>query len=57
MFLLFDVTNQGLILGYFPESLGVLIFGVALVLLTVALRALLKRGAKGPDREMEHQAK
>jgi hypothetical protein len=53
MFLLFDVASQSLILGFVPESLGLLIFGVALVLLAIGLRSLLKRGETNIQREVE----
>ncbi len=53
MFLLFDIATQALILGYVPESLEVLVFGVALVLLTVGLRWFMKRGATDIQHEVE----
>lgn len=43
MFFLFDLTNWNLILGFVPESLGLLISGVGLVLLAISLRAVLRR--------------
>jgi len=53
MFLLFDVASQSLILGFVPESFGVLFFGVGLVLLAVGLRWLMKRGEANVHREAE----
>ena len=54
MFFLFEVANQNLLLGFVPESLGLLIFGVGLILLTVALRAVLKRSEKSAKEEIKH---
>lgn len=44
MIYLMQTTNQNLILGFVPESVGILIFGIALVGLTVALRWVFKKG-------------
>jgi hypothetical protein len=41
--ILLQVTNQNLLLGVMPESLGLLIFGIGLVVLTIGLRWILKR--------------
>jgi hypothetical protein len=41
--ILFDATNNNLILGFMPESLGLLIFGVALILFAVGLRRIFNR--------------
>lgn len=41
MFLL-EITNQNLLLGGMPESLGLLIFGIGLISLTIGLRWILK---------------
>jgi hypothetical protein len=49
MFFLFDVTNRNLLLGFMPESLGLLIFGIGLILLTIGLRRILKREEKNAD--------
>jgi uncharacterized membrane protein len=51
---LFYVTNEGFILGLIPEPLEVLIFGVGLILLTIGLRWLMKRGAKNTESEIKH---
>jgi hypothetical protein len=56
MFFLFQVINQNLILGFIPESLGLLIFGVGLVFLTIGLRWIMKRGEKSVDGEIEKMA-
>ena len=52
MFLLFEVS-QSSILGYVPESLGLLIFGIGLILLAVGLRAVLRRSETNIQRELE----
>ena len=57
MFLSFEVATQNLILGVVPESLEVLIFGVALVLLTIGLRWVLKRSEKDAGSEIKHTTK
>jgi hypothetical protein len=41
--ILFDATGNNLILGFMPESLGLLIFGVALILFAVGLRRIFDR--------------
>jgi hypothetical protein len=38
--ILLDATGNNLILGFMPESLGLLIFGVALILFAVGLRKI-----------------
>lgn len=38
-----DVNNQNLLLGFVPESIGLLLFGVGLIVLTVILRRILSR--------------
>jgi uncharacterized membrane protein YidH (DUF202 family) len=47
--ILFDTTSGNLLLGYIPESLGLLIFGVALVVFALCLRRIF-------DRNDEHRA-
>jgi hypothetical protein len=46
-----DVTNQNLLLGYVPESLGLLLFGVGLIVLTVVLRWILSRVENGNEQK------
>ena len=41
--ILLDANNNNLILGFMPESLGLLIFGVALILFAVGLRRIFNR--------------
>jgi len=57
MFLLFEVAGQGLILGIVPETLEVLIFGLALVLLAIGLRWLMKRADKNATGDIKHITK
>ncbi|HNQ15175.1 MAG TPA: hypothetical protein PKM58_06405 [Pyrinomonadaceae bacterium] len=42
-------TNPNLILGFVPESIGLLIFGVTLIGVTVGLRWALKKGVTHED--------
>lgn len=42
-----DVTNQNLLLGFVPESIGLLLFGIGLVVLTVILRRIFSRIENG----------
>ncbi len=42
--LLLQTANQNSILGYVPESVGLLLFGVGLIGVTIALRWLFKKG-------------
>ncbi len=52
-FLLFESNN--LILGYVPETVGLLIFGVALVAVTIFLRWILgeKEAEKSKEENLE----
>ncbi len=49
MIYLMQTTNQNLILGFVPESIGILIFGIALVGLTIALRWVFNKGEEKSD--------
>lgn len=49
--LLFEVTNTNLLLGFIPESVGLLIFGIGLILLAVGLRRVFNRGENAKKRE------
>ena len=54
MFLLFELAaDPGIILGVVPEPLEILISGIALILLTIGLRWLMKRGEADVRREIE----
>ena len=53
MFLLFDVATQSFILGYVPEPLEVLIFGIGLILLTIGLRWFMRRSETNVESEIE----
>jgi hypothetical protein len=55
--ILLEITNQNLLLGFMPESLGLLIFGIGLIGLTVGLRWMLKHGEENAGREIEGTAK
>lgn len=41
--LLVEVTNKNLLLGFMPESLGLLLFGVGLIAFAVSLRRVFNR--------------
>ncbi len=41
--ILFDVANRNLLLGFMPESLGLLLFGVLLIAFAASLRWLFNR--------------
>ena len=41
--LLFEVTNKNLLLGFMPESLGLLLFGVGLIAFAASLRRVFNR--------------
>ncbi len=56
MFFLFDVASRNLLLGFVPESFGLLIFGVGLILLTAGLRWFIKRNKKSTDSAVEKAA-
>jgi uncharacterized membrane protein (DUF485 family) len=40
-----ETTNQNLLFGILPESLGLLLFGIGLVVLTIILRWIFTRFA------------
>ena len=44
--ILLDVTNKNLLLGFMPESLGLLIFGGGLIAFAVSLRWIFNRNEK-----------
>ena len=54
MIYLFEIANQNSILGFVPESLGVLIFAVGLIVPAVVMRRLLKRSEKNTKIEIQH---
>ncbi|MEP6901732.1 MAG: hypothetical protein ABJA66_08280 [Actinomycetota bacterium] len=56
MFFLFDVTNRILLLGFMPESLSLLIFGIGLIVLAIGLRRLMKRSEKYANGGIEKMA-
>jgi len=41
--LLFQAANRNLLLGFIPESLGLLLFGIGLIVFAVSLRKILNR--------------
>jgi len=41
--LLFEITNTNLLLGFIPESLGLLLFGSGLIVAAVSLRRIFNR--------------
>jgi hypothetical protein len=49
MAVLLQVSNQNLLLGFIPESLGLLLFGVGLIALTMILRGIFRRVEKTSD--------
>ena len=46
-----EVTNQNMLLGFIPESLGLLLFGIGLIVLTVILRGVFRRVEKANEDE------
>lgn len=55
--ILLQMTNQNLLLGFMPESLGLLIFGIGLIGLTIGLRWILKQVEENAHGEIEGIAK
>jgi hypothetical protein len=41
--LLLELTNKNLLLGFMPESLGLLLFGIGLIAFAVSLRRVFNR--------------
>ena len=46
-----QTTNQNMFLGIVPESLGLLLFGIGLIVLTFVLRWIFKRLAAVKEEE------
>ncbi len=49
--MLFDVTDNNLLLGSMPESLGLLIFGVGLIAFAAGLRWIFNRNVETGEKE------
>ena len=45
------LANQNLLLGFIPESLGLLLFGIGLVALTMILRGIFRRVEQSGEKE------
>ncbi len=56
MFYLLQTANQNLLLGFVPESLGLLIFGVGLIGVTVALRWIFGKSEARTEGKVEKKA-
>ena len=52
----FEATNKNLLLGNLPESLGLLIFGVALIAFAIGLRWVFNRNEKQAEENFEQAA-
>jgi hypothetical protein len=50
---LFDVTNGNLLLGYVPESIGLLAFGIVLIAFAVGLRWIFNRNEEKAEENFE----
>ena len=48
---LLEISNQNLLLGFVPESLGLLLFGVGLIMLTLILRRIFNRLERAADKK------
>jgi hypothetical protein len=51
MWILLEVSNQNTLLGFLPESVGLLIFGLGLIALPIAVRSILSRVETVKDNE------
>jgi len=47
--LLFQLTNKNLLLGFMPESLGLLLFGIGLIAFAVSLRRIFNQKETGEN--------
>jgi len=45
LIILLESANKNLLLGYMPESLGLFIFGIILIVFAIGLRWFFNRGA------------
>lgn len=50
--MLFQSTNKNLLLGFMPESLGLLLFGIGLIFFAVSLRWLFNRNEETRKEEI-----
>ena len=48
--LLFEVINKNLLLGFMPESLGLLLFGIGLIGFAVGLRRIFNRNTNAKNK-------
>ena len=48
--ILFELPNGTFILGAMPESVGLLIFGIGLIVFTVVIRRILSRAETSKDK-------
>ena len=49
---LLQIGNEHLLLGFLPEPLGLLLFGVLLIFIPVILRRILNDGDEAANREL-----
>lgn len=48
--ILLDATNKNLLLGFMPESLGLLLFGIGLIAFAVSLRWVFNRNEETSEK-------
>jgi len=53
--ILFDVANKYLLFGFVPESLGLLLFGIGLIVFAGSLRWLFNRNETTDEEEFSTQ--
>lgn len=53
---LFETVNNNLLLGFMPESIGLLLFGICLIAFAVGLRWFFDRQDKGNFNQMAANA-
>jgi hypothetical protein len=47
--LLFEVTNANLLFGFIPESLGLFLFGIGLIVFAISLRRVFNWNETPPE--------
>ena len=55
--LFFELTNKNLLLGFMPESLGLLLFGAGLIAFAVSLRRVFNRKDAGEEQYKQFDEK
>ena len=56
LLILIETTNKNLLLGFMPESLGLLLFGIGLIVFAVSLRRIFNRSEAAKKKSFTEEA-